>query len=193
MLNRLALLALLLSPISGCKDKAPEEVAPEPVAVATSPEPPAVTPVVPIEPEPEVPSKVSEHPMTIFEAASQKVVAVQWQISEEVISFRADAKRLEGEVMRYDVHLMAQVAGGDETTLFSCKALKATSLGRMDLILRGDKLHVLCITPVQAEERGTTDAARFAFDLGQRALLASGTYGGEGDLDLDTIDLDEGE
>jgi hypothetical protein len=191
MSNRLALALALALPLAACKDKTPEETkepTTEPVAEVTT----VVEDAAPADAP--APPKLTEKAQTLFASATEIASPLQWQLTGEAIALRAEVTKLEGDATSFDAKVMAQIQGAEgESEVFACNALKAASNGRIDLVLRGDKLHILCIHPVQGEDQGSTDAARFAFDLGKREFAAAGTYGGDGTLDLDTIDLDEGE
>jgi hypothetical protein len=191
MWNRFALALVLALSLASCKDKAPKgeatEQTPEPVATTQNLDDASA-------PEEVAPPKLTETAQVLFEAATESSHPLQWELAGEVIPLRAEATKLEGDAPSYDARVMAQIKGDEEESeVFTCKGLKASAMGRIDLVLRGDKLHVLCIHPVMGDDPGSTEAARFAFDLGTRAFSPAGTYGGDGSLDLDSIDLDEGE
>jgi hypothetical protein len=180
--------------LSGCKDKAADDQAQDLAGTGASPttgEPETPEPVLPTDAQ--AITKLSETAISIFEASTNQTQPLEWHLHGESIALRVEAKLSEGASASYDTMLFAQIKGAEEVELFSCKSLAAAAEGRMDLTLRGDMLHVLCINSAQAEDPGATDAKRFGFNLGKRLLEAAGSYGGDGTLDLDTIDLDEGE
>ncbi len=191
----LLLSSLLLSSLAlgACKDKS-EELS----KALTGGESEKVEPIEKIEEPPSVPdaqqvAKLTETPQSIFEAAKATTQPLRWEISGEQITFRAEATKIESEVTAYDLKVFVQIKGSEETMFFECGSLYAAAQGRSDLVLRGDKVHALCINPPEGKSTGTTNAKRFAFDLGKRTLSESGSYGGNGTLDIDSIDLDEGE
>lgn len=189
-LTHATLLSILLLP--GCKDKAPDDQAQEPAGEASNTVVPEPEPEPAPAPDAQVP-KLSETAISIFEAQENLTKPLEWHLLGERIALRAEAKLSEGATVSYDAKLFAQIKGAEETELHSCKALTVAAQGKMDLVLRGDKLHVLCINAAQAEDPGSTDAKRFSFSLDTLKIEPSGSYGGDGSLDLDTIDLDEGE
>ena len=121
---------------------------------------------------------------------------LHWTVKGEEIAIRTEsvaAVNKENGELSYELQLFATIGETEDAQFFQCKGLKAASSARADLVLRGDMLHVLCVNAALGDDPGTTDAGRFALDLGKRVLVPAGTYGGDGSLDLDTIDLDEGE
>lgn len=194
MIKRFAVLSILVSLVlPGCKDKAGDEKANAAAGETGSKgegggETPEAAPI-----DAQVIAKLSESAISIFQAASNTAQPLQWELKGEEISLRAETNLLAGKTDSYNVKVFAQIKESEETELFACKGLHASTSGRVDLVLRGDKLHVLCVNSALEEDPGSTDAARFAFDLGKRVLEPAGTYGGDGSLDLDTIDLDEAE
>jgi hypothetical protein len=136
---------------------------------------------------------LSEQAIAMYQTSTNSVQPVHWKRKGEEIALRVEAGLATGTTGTYDAKIYALVPGAEDLPFFECKGLRAVASGRIDAVLRGDMLHVLCINAAQAEDPGTTDAGRFDFDLGTRLLTPAGTYGGDGSLDLDTIDLDEGE
>jgi hypothetical protein len=189
-LPQAALLSILLLP--GCKDKAADDKAEAPTDEASNVVAPPEPAPAPAPDAQEIP-KLSETAISIFEAQENLTKRLEWHLLGEEIALRAEANLSTGATASYDARLFVQIKGSEETELHSCKALTASAQGKMDLVLRGDKLHVLCINPPQAEDPGSTEAKRYSFNLGELKIEPSGSYGGDGSLDLDTIDLDEGE
>jgi hypothetical protein len=194
MIKRFVVPSILASLVlAGCKDKAGEGKAQSAADDKSSEgggigETPEAAPI-----DAQGIAKLSEHATSIFEAASNTAQPLHWELKGEQIALRAETNLVAGKTATYNAKIFAQIKESEETELFACKGLNASASGRADLVLRGDKLHVLCVNSAQEEDPGSTDAARFAFDLGKRVIEPAGTYGGDGSLDLDTIDLDETE
>lgn len=198
MVNRQTLCVILAAlVVVGCKDKSGEGQQ-ETQAAGEGTEAETTTGIAEVQPPIDAApiAKLSELPSSIFLAHDSSTQLLHWQVQGEDIAIRAEATAMPNEKaadLRYDLKLFASLTGVEEAEFFECKGLRALASAKADLVLRGDMLHVLCINAAVSEDPGTTDGGRFALDLGKRALVPKGTYGGDGSLDLDTIDLDEGE
>lgn len=156
--------------------------------------PPVTEPVQPT-PAPEIdaqgPAVVAETPTTLLDVNGS--TEAQWIVTDTDIRLRAEfAKGSEGKEKR-DATVYATVGETKEAEVFSCMAMLVAGEPRVDVLLRGDHVHVMCINPPHGENVGFTDAKRVTFDQAKMALTETGSYGGEGIVDPDTIDLDEGE
>lgn len=199
MVNRYTLGPLFAALIlSGCKDKTGgEEV--QATLQGTESEATTGTPEVPVQFDATPIAKLSETPSSIFQAQTNSTQILGWAIHGEEIILRAEssaAAENNAADPSYDLQIFTALVGAEDTEdtrLYQCKGLRALASGKAELVLRGDMLHVLCVNAPLRKDPGSTDAGRFAFDLGRRILLPKGSYGGDGSLDLDTIDLDEGE
>ena len=161
---------------------------------ATSDKPPVADPVQP-EPAPvpdaQGPAIVGETPTTLLDTKGS--TEALWTVTDTDIRFRAAFAKGGEAAAKRDATVYATVGETKEAEVFSCKAMLIAGEPRVDVLLRGDHMHVLCINPPQGENPGFTDAKRVTFEQAKMALTETGSYGGEGLVDPDTIDLDEGE
>ncbi len=188
-MTKLGIVVLLIGTTSfACKAKeknSEKELPKEPLAVVD------LTP----DPQPEIdaapPPTLSETPLVLLDSTT--ATTAQWTVTDTNIHVRAAfAEGTEGATKR-DVTIYAAVGEAEETEVFSCNALNIESGPRVEALLRGEHMHVLCINPPAGENKGSTDAIRLQFAPGETALVETGSYGGEGVVDPDSIDLDEGD
>lgn len=136
---------------------------------------------------------LDETPFTLLRADSGQSQSATWVVGDATISLRAALvdQGKPNQPRRAEVY-----ASWDEIVdrvVFTCQALDPKAGAYVQLLRRGDNMHVLCVNPPLAAAAGFTDAGRFAFDAQEQKLVSTGTYGGEGIVDPDTIDLDERE
>lgn len=180
--------SLVLTLGTACKAK--EEASTDKAETETPPvTEPVPTPKAPA-PDAKGPAIVGEIPTILLDTKSS--TEAQWTVTDTPIRLRAEFKGNENAEKR-DATVYATAGETEETEVFTCQAMLIAGEPRVEVLLRGDHMHVLCITPPHGENVGFTDAKRVTFDQAKMALIESGSYGGEGIVDPDTIDLDEGE
>jgi len=193
----LRLLPLLVM-TSSCRDKSKAaQPQADPVKHAPAPsQPPVIEPVVPTPVilakaiDAGVASPLGEAAVVLLSEGVQKTV--RWNRGDKV-SILIEASWVESaeEPLRSDAKIVANI-GGEKSELFSCKGLKKQPSLRVEALRRGPFLHVLCITPPSDLGKGATNAIRLRYSPADNRLVQSGTYSGEGIVDPDTIELDEG-
>ncbi len=186
-MTKLGIVALIIVSVSfACKAKeksSEKELPKDPLAVVD------VTPDPPPEIDAAEPPVLGETPLVLLDSTT--AVTAQWAVTDTNIRVRAAfAEGTEGATNR-DATVYATVGEAEETKVFSCKKLEIASGPRVEAMLRGEHMHVLCINPPAGESKGATDAIRLQFSPSKTALVESGSYSGEGVVDPDSIDLDE--
>ncbi len=171
----------------GCKAKekaAKGEPSTEPaVTNPPTPEPPSI--------DAQGPAVLSETPTILLDSTTANEAT--WTVTDTEIRFRAAFEKRSESAPKRGAKIFATVGESPESEVFACKDLVMEGKPRIEALLRGDHVHLLCINPPLAESTGFTDAKRLALDPAKMALTETGSYGGEGLVDPDTIDLDEGE
>jgi hypothetical protein len=194
MLRKALYLLLTVVTIFGCKNsekeepKAPQATQPPPPKAPKKEPPPAPPDAAPA---PSPAQTLAETPLQLFSASDGKNAQCEWKIAGESVVFSTEATRADGAPTRYAVKVLAAISGDEAEEVFSCESLIANSQGRVEALLRGDKVHILCINPPAGKDKGNTQAIRFEYAKDQRGLEQSGSYSGVGVVDPDTIDLDE--
>ncbi len=179
--------ALSLSVACKAQDESPEG---DPAADT----PPITEPVVPTPAPPsdaQGPAILGETPIVLLDTTSTN--QAQWTVTDTEIRLRAEFAKGSEKAAKRNATVYATVGETKEVKVFSCKAMRIAGEPRVEVLLRGDHMHVLCINPPHGENIGFTDAKRVTFNPAKMALTETGSYGGEGIVDPDTIDLDEGE
>lgn len=192
-MSRVILCLMFVTAAAGCKEKADtgEEPASEPRTIeptATGDDDAAAQAV------PEVPALTDEAHIA-YRADTGEQKPATWTIEGTDIALRVAPLGDDGSGFVVG-QIMAKVGDGveaQETGIYSCKSLSKAAGGYVDFMLRAGKLHIRCINPAVDQEPGDTEAGRFDFDSSSDAIVAAGNYSGEGIVDPDTIDLDEGE
>lgn len=176
--------------LPGCKDRSPPQkeqpVAPEPAAEI----PPLAMEhdAKPAEPQP---TPITELPFVLFEAATGNGRVASWRHDNQLIVIRTLATRHpDGKLYRVEVVADAR-DDREQQELSVCSDLRVDAAGRVELSLRGDYLHLLCINPPLNDEPGWTEAVRLRFRPETGELHEANRYSGEGIVDPDTLDLDE--
>ena len=187
-LNSLLLLAgaaaLAFSPACKAKEKAPEG------EVITQP------PTTDLLPPPESPSIDAQGPTALGETIlldNATAVEATWTVIDTEIRLRASFAKGSESAAKRDATIYATVGESPEAIVFACKEMLVEGMPRIEALLRGDNVHLLCINPPLGESTGFTDGMRLGLDPAKMALAETGSYGGEGIVDPDSIDLDEGE
>lgn len=178
--------AIASSPACKAKEKAPEgEVVTQPPATdpLPTPEPPSI--------DAQGPTALSETPTILLDSAS--ATQATWTVTDTEIRLRASFAKGSESAAKRDAAVYATVGESAEVKVFACKEMLVEGMPRIEALLRGDNVHLLCINPPLGESTGFTDGMRLGFDPAKMALAETGSYGGEGIVDPDTIDLDEGE
>lgn len=159
----------------------------QPPKTKSEPAPPDLAPV----PDARGLAVLGETPFVLLDSTTS--TEAQWTVTDTNIRLRAAFAEGSETAAKRDANVYATVAETKETEIFSCKAMEMAGQPRVEAMLRGDHMHVLCINPPAGENLGFTDAVRLTFSPATVTLVESGSYGGEGIVDPDTIDLDEGE
>jgi hypothetical protein len=193
-MNRIALFLAAAVPLFAC-DNPPEKRAIDEKPQASKSEAPPKKPeeAPPTAARPIPATDLSERPLHLFRADTAATMSGSWHIAGTTVSLRAEPTKKDGDTKSFDVRIIAAIAGASDQEVFACKALRADAAGRVEALLRGDKVHLLCINPPHEQDKGATEAVRLAFDDTKQELTPSGSYNGEGVVDPDTIDLDESE
>ena len=161
------------------KEPAPEQK-PDPVA----PEPEANRPADPLQ--------LGEEPTVVFGPDGGLEAPLHWKVGESVVAISAaPAQDLDGKGP--SLSILASIDEAQPAAVASCAMPDAAAKGFVDIMKRGDSIHIRCVTPPAGEATGDTKAVRLSFDTATKSLKESGSYEGEGIVDPDTIDLDEGE
>ncbi|MCP4445548.1 MAG: hypothetical protein GY811_09430 [Myxococcales bacterium] len=180
--------AAMLSSVA-CKAKEGQD------EVGSKPEAPPVTEPSQTEsapvPDAQGPTVLSETSTVLLDTKTD--TAARWTVTDTDIRLRAAFAKNSEDAAKRDATIYAKVGETPEAEVLSCKAMLMEDAPRIEAMLRGDHLHLLCITPPAGGRLGFTDALRVTFDPAKLALTETGSYGGEGIVDPDTIDLDEGE
>jgi hypothetical protein len=172
----------------GCKAKENpsegEAITTPPVTDPTpTPEPPAI--------DAQGPAQLGETPTILLDSTSTSEAT--WTVTDTEIRIRASFAQGSESAAKRDAAIFATVGESPEAEVFACKKMLMEGKPRIEALLRGDNVHLLCINPPLGESTGFTDGMRLGLDPAKMTLAETGSYGGEGIVDPDTIDLDEGE
>lgn len=160
----------------------------------TATEPPTTDPKPKTEPpaiDAQGPAALGETPTILLDSTNGTEAA--WTVTDTEIRLRADFAKGTESAPKRSATVFATVGESPESEVFACKDMLMEGKPRIEALLRGDNVHLLCINPPLGESTGFTDGLRLALDPAKMTLAETGSYGGEGIVDPDTIDLDEGE
>lgn len=135
-------------------------------------------------------AEADSHPwVTLFHTDTRKSTPYTWKPGKIAIVFTATpATARDGMI---PVSVRAAVGRKRAVEVFRCEGLDATAGATADVLIHQGYAHVRCLNPRQVDDPGAMEALRLRFDARGKKLVAAGTYGGEGIVDPDTIDLDE--
>jgi hypothetical protein len=196
-MKNLALWLSVLVALGACGKSQPAPAAPREETPA-EPEPPAPL----AEPEPSAAGAsgaeagASEEPatdghpwVTLFHTDTRKATPHTWQQGKTAVVFTArPAAAKDGMI---PISVRAAVGRKRAVEVFRCPGLDAATGATADVLIHQGFAHVRCLNPPHVDDLGTMEALRLRFDARGKKLVPAGTYGGEGIIDPDTIDLDE--
>jgi len=203
-MNNLALWLSVLVALGACGKSQPAPAAPRQEAAAPAePAPPA--PLAEPEAEPSAagtsgaeagaPGASDEpatdgHPwVTLFHTDTRKTTPHTWKQGKTAIVFTAKpAAARDGMI---PISVLAAVGRKRAVEVFRCEGLDATTGATADVLIHQGFAHVRCLNPPHVGDRGAMQALRLRFDGKGKKLVPAGTYGGEGIVDPDTVELDE--
>jgi len=174
----------------GCNTKSKSEEGGQ-EEVKTEPKKDPDTPPVAVVPDAREMARLSETTRILLDASGS--TPAQWPNGDTTIVVRAAFTEQSEDKADRDATIFATVGDAAEAKVFECKSMHMVGQPRVEALLRGDHMHLLCINPPAGDNKGFTDALRVTLSPAKTTLVESGTYGGEGIVDPDTIDLDEGE
>lgn len=200
-MKNLALWLSVLVALGACGKSQPAPAAPRQEAAAPAePAPPA--PLAEPEAEPSAAGTsgaeagasdepaTDGHPwVTLFHTDTRKTTPHTWKQGKTPIVFTArPAAARDGMI---PISVLAAVGRKRAAEVFRCEGLDATTGATADVLIHQGFAHVRCLNPPHVGDRGAMQALRLRFDARGKKLVPAGTYGGEGIVDPDTVELDE--
>jgi hypothetical protein len=194
-MKNLALWLSVLVALGACGKSRPAPAAPAQEAAAAEPEPPAPLAEPGAEESsaraaPPEEAATDRHPwVTLFHTDTRKSTPYTWKQGKIAVVFSvAPAAAKDGKI---PVSVQAAVGRKRAVEVFRCEGLDATMGASADVLIHEGYAHVRCLNPAHVDDPGAMQALRLRFDAQGKKLVPAGTYGGEGIVDPDTVDLDE--